>query len=330
MYKYLEEINCEFCNAKEAIPLLTAKDYYHKTKGTYKVVQCKKCGFVYTNPRPKPNKLSFFYPDNAGYYNATIPYMDGFLQKLKKQVLIQFYNYPGKKSTIKRLFLLPLYIWLHRKLKIQGYPLFKEKGKVLDIGCSYGNFLYQLKTLGWTTKGIEMNQKAATFGRKQLGLDIETKRLEDFQPNTKYDVIMLRMVLEHLPNPKQIIKHCRQLLNDGGNIIITIPDFSGFESKIYKNHAYTLQVPTHFSHFTPRTITQLLDLNGFKEVKIIHHQFDRDLVAPLEYMKEDNKDKKWLRIILTNKIVRKSFVRCFIWLLSLLGKTSRMTITAKN
>jgi 2-polyprenyl-3-methyl-5-hydroxy-6-metoxy-1,4-benzoquinol methylase len=51
---------------------------------------------------------------------------------------------------------------LRRDLAIQGFPVFKKDGKLLDIGCSIGNFIYKMRELGWQVKGIEPNKKAAS------------------------------------------------------------------------------------------------------------------------------------------------------------------------
>ena len=123
-------------------------------------------------------------------------------------------------------------------------------------------------------------------------------------------------------------KKIRTLLKSKGVLIIIIPDFNGFESKLFRKYAYTLQLPTHLTHFTPKTIKKYLINSEFNNIKIFHQDFDRDLIAPLSYMKRDNITT--IFSIMSNKFIRKTIVKIFIKILSLLGKTSRMTIYMKK
>ena len=58
---------------------------------------------------------------------------------------------------------------------------------------------------------MELNPSAARFGIKR-GLKIYQTNLENFKTNIKYDIITLFDVLEHLSNPKQIIKYAKKIL----------------------------------------------------------------------------------------------------------------------
>jgi predicted SAM-dependent methyltransferase len=185
-----------------------------------------------------------------------------------------------------------------------------------------------MRELGWQVKGIEPNKKAASWARDNLGLDIECCYFDDFECSEKFDVIQMRMVLEHLTSPSKAIERAASMLKKGGELVIIIPDFSGFESSIYKKYHYGLQVPCHLYHFTPKTIKSYLKKYGFKVRYLIHHKFDRDLVASAGYLRNDEK-LKWLALILQNKLIRKTILRMFINILSLLGKTSRMTVVGR-
>ena len=68
---------------------------------------------------------------------------------------------------------------------------------------------------------------------------------------------------------------------------------------------------------------QLETKNGFVIKKIIHHSFDRDMVASAQYLKNN-----WLAGILANRIIRTLAVKPFVFVLAVLGKTSRMSIYA--
>jgi len=115
-------------------------------------------------------------------------------------------------------------------------PHYIKNGKILDIGCSYGWYLYQLKNKGWNVKGIELNKEAVEFAVKKLKLDVGNLSIENFQSSEQFDIIFLLNVLEHLKSPRDAFEKIESLLKPGGKLYISIPDYNGLEAKIYKNY----------------------------------------------------------------------------------------------
>lgn len=325
-----EKTNCDFCSSNKYHNLYSAKDHYHKKKGLFSIVKCNKCGLVYTNPRPTKEFMPFFYSSSAGYFK---PVKTSNKESWVYHALLrEYYNYyPNeKRKNISEILLFPYYLLTFKKMKIAGIPKFANEGHLLDIGCSYGGFLFEMKKLGWQVQGIELNKKAARWGKRNFGLEISNTDIDHFKPNEKFDVITMRMLLEHVYSPKKVLKKVKSLLKPNGTLIIIIPNFDGFEAKLYEKYAYTFQVPTHLTHFTPETITKYLKLSNLKDVKVYYQKVDRDIIAPLAYMQRDGKNTSSLIKILSNKIIRKTFVKLFINILSILHKTSRITIYASK
>ncbi|NDC29467.1 MAG: class I SAM-dependent methyltransferase, partial [Bacteroidetes bacterium] len=83
----------------------------------------------------------------------------------------------------------------------------KRNAKVLDIGCGFGQFLGELKQLGYTSlKGIDINDEAIN-ACKNKGLDVtQISDIVEFakNSNTKYDFISMSHVLEHIEKSKII------------------------------------------------------------------------------------------------------------------------------
>ena len=106
---------------------------------------------------------------------------------------------------------------------------------------------------------------------------------------------------------------------------MSIPDISGFEAVLFRDKAYTLHVSNHLNHFTPETIRLFIRRTGFITERIVHHGGDTDMIKSAGYLE----NKVFFHII---KIfpVRKLLLRPLIRVLSLLGKTSRMTVFARK
>jgi len=331
-----EYVKCDLCGKDDTKKILEAKDLYNKMPGIFNVVQCKNCGFVYTNPRPYAEELSKYYPDDAGYFIPTLPKeRRGRLNKLKKKVWNKLlavywgYSHLSNINWLGKVFLSPLLLRVKGSLETSGIPRFVQNGKLLEIGCSYGSYLKQMKELGWEVVGVESNRKAAEFGCKEYGVRIIGDTFENANITGKFDVIAMRMVLEHLPSPSKALEKASELLKEDGKLIIIVPDFSGIEFRLFKEYCYALQVPNHLNYFTPSTIRQYCKKYGFRVEKIIHHKVDRDFVASAQYMKDDGLNE-WLAPVLSNKLFRRTILRAAVTLLSYLGMTSRMTVCAEQ
>ena len=319
---------CDYCGSDKHKLIISAKDYLHRKEGIFSIVKCTNCGLVYTNPRPKSRDLVQFYSSEVGYYQPKINRQQ--ISSIDRKILGNCLDYfsDEKKSHLQRLYLLSAHPWRFRRQKIWGIPKFVREGSLLDIGCSYGGFLYEMKNKGWNVHGIEMNPKMATWGRKNLGLDIFCGDVERFKTRKKFDVITMRMLLEHVDSPKKTLVRVASLLKPNGTLIIIVPDFNGFEARFFGPYAYTLQIPTHLTHFTPKTIKNYLNNLGFHRIKIYHHEFDRDIIMPWEYLARDGKKTKGIKNALSYPPVRRTALKGVLRTLSLFGCTSRMTVYA--
>ncbi len=331
-----EYVNCDLCDKDYAEVVLIGKDLYNNILGEFSVVRCKNCGFVYTNPRPYGEELSKYYPDDAGYFIPTFRRNNGEkLNELKKKIwhklLAAYWGYThlARTNRLEKALLFPLFLLVKRNIEIQGLPRFRQNGTLLDVGSSYGLYCKWMKELGWKALGVESNKKSAYFGCEEFGLRIINDTFENANINEKFDVVVLRTVLEHLPSPSKALEKVYELLKENGELIIIIPDFMGIEFRLFKEYCYGLHVPNHLNHFSSLTIKEYCEKYGFKVEKIIHHKFDRDFVASAQYMKDGGLNK-WLAPVLCNKFFRRTILKTVVILLSYLGMTSRMTIWVKK
>lgn len=322
----LETVKCPLCSEANYEPYIThARELYNGTDNYFDVVRCVNCQMIFTNPRPTKETIGFFYPDSAKYYQPKIRNKDNtFEEKAAKTVLTNYFGYkfPSPFGKFGAFIFSRL---LRSKLAISHIPRFVQNGRLLDIGCSWGQYLARMAGYGWDVYGIEINKKAAEFAKNSLGLqNIHNGSFDDYEcPDNFFDVINMSMVLEHIHGPVQCLQRINKLLKKDGQLIISVPDISGFEAKIYGKYAYTLQVPQHLNHFTPQTIKTMLYKTGFKVEKIVHQSAVKDLIESAKYL--DN--KLWYKV-LNSSVIKKGLARPFVFLLSKLGRTSRMSIYA--
>lgn len=107
--------------------------------------------------------------------------------------------------------------------------IISDKSKVLDIGCSSGNFGVELiKKKKCLVDGIELDKEdfnlAKTKLRNVYNLNVEIDDLGII--NEKYDYIYFGDVIEHLVQPSKTLKRVKQLLKNDGRVVFSIPNMA--------------------------------------------------------------------------------------------------------
>lgn len=224
------------------------------------LVKCKACGLVFVNPQPlfSAEELERLYAKE--YFNKD--YM-------------KFYGEekPGALQSNEP--------FSHRLDLIEKY---KEKGKLLDIGCATGAFLRLAKEKGWETYGVEVSAYAAEIAGKKYNLNVFKGKLEDagFQ-DSYFDAVSASDILEHINNPADFLKKIRRILKEDGILYIAVPNCASFYFRFFGlisrfNQKNYFVLPHHLYHFSPKTIRSLLGNAGFE---IADLRFSHSRAKPL-------------------------------------------------
>ena len=144
---------------------------------------------------------------------------------------------------------------------------------VLEIGCDCGATLLEIKNRYPKAKvfGTEINKQSASFAEHFAQITINNIEDENlpFDKGT-FDYIIFGDVLEHLHNPLETIKYCKDYLRQDGCIIASIPNImhiSVIANLLKGNFTYTevgLLDKTHIHFFTCNEIIRLFDEAGFE------------------------------------------------------------------
>ena len=96
--------------------------------------------------------------------------------------------------------------------------------RILEVGCSEGKVLAELRQKGHLVIGIEANREVAVLGRKQFRVPVLGRPVEscEFQPDS-FDVIMSFHCLEHLVDPADTVRRCHRWLAPGGKLFFEVP-----------------------------------------------------------------------------------------------------------
>ena len=140
----------------------------------------------------------------------------------------------------------------------------KKTGHILDFGCGTGDFLEFMGRNGWEAYGVE---PAAEARKKALEKNTNVvERLEDL-PHTKFDIITLWHVAEHIHELDKKIQDLKSKLNTGGCFFIAVPNHQSFDAKKYKEYWAGYDVPRQLWHFSQQAMKQLFAKNGISFVE---------------------------------------------------------------
>ena len=157
--------------------------------------------------------------------------------------------------------------------------------KVLDIGCGGGLIAEGLTKIGATVTGIDFikeNINIAKIHAKKNNLKINyvVKNFEKEKITSKYDVIIILEVLEHLSNWEEFLKKIKFNLKKNGVLIIStinrnlISKFLTLD--IGENLLKIIPLNTHtfYKFIQPEELEQALSSNSFKNIKFKGLNYD--------------------------------------------------------
>lgn len=307
----LQDTPCPLGCPNDDQVILTGCDLLHNLPGEFTVVKCRNCGLMRTNPRPTPETIGFYYPDDYGPYLGT--------------------QIPLKRSSSIKKFIKSSVKWIFNFNNMVLPPL--PPGRLLEVGCASGSFLHERAGAGWQVEGIEFSAKAA-HAATRLGYRVHVGPLETApEPDQPYNLIVGWMVLEHLYDPIHGLIKLNRWAKPDAYLVLSVPNAGAWNFRLFKEKWYTLHLPNHLYHYTPETLTRVLLASGWKVEKIFHQRILTEWIASTGYVLRDKGyNKVGQRLIdFPTKGGKWSYALYpLAWLLSLFGQTGRMTIWAKK
>ncbi|HBD25126.1 MAG: hypothetical protein A2566_02180 [Candidatus Zambryskibacteria bacterium RIFOXYD1_FULL_40_13] len=226
-------------NKPECIVCKTKADFF-LIKDDFNFYKCSQCGLVFVYPQPSKETIANdIYSEKSGYQGNKSKTLVGTIPTLKQEKVLN---------------------WLSKQ----------KKGKLLDIGCSNGEFMWLVKSLGFDVVGVELNKRTADIARVN-GLNVFSGFLEEANfPPASFDYIYMGDLIEHVSDPVALVKEVRKLLQPNGQVVIVTPNLDCFWSKsTFLLHKWfgipwsSLTPPHHLFQFSTGNLNLLLSQEGF-------------------------------------------------------------------
>lgn len=226
------------------------------SKEKFRIVSCLSCGFHFTNPIPTEEKIGLYYKSENYISHSSS----------KKGLVNKVYNIVRKYTLLKKIQLL-------RNLNVGN--------EILDIGAGTGHFLNACKSKGFSVFGLEPDEDARVFAKKQFNIELfPIENLENVEEDSK-DIITMWHVLEHIYHLKRDFEKITKIIRKTGKIIIAVPNLESYDAQIYQELWAAYDVPRHLYHFRKKDIQNLAKQFHFKLEKVIPMKFDSFYISML-------------------------------------------------
>lgn len=254
----LEEVDCAMCGGHDFTTVVTEKWFGSE----FRVVRCRGCHLMFTNPRPSAEWKAHFYDPKYNPYLAQDE-RDYAYQQIDLKI-------PDDAA-----------VWVYLN------QLVPDGAKLLDGGCSSGHFVKAAIEHGYDASGFDCSPEAVDDARTRFGLNVFAADATDLpvEDNT-YDVITLNQVFEHFSSPLATLRELQRVLKPSGVLYLETVNYLKlywmerylpFLKKPYLNMRntesdwYRDRLPwasfDHYYHWTPATIKEAMRRAGFVDVE---------------------------------------------------------------
>lgn len=238
-------VNCNHCGEARNDPLFCAKGY--------ELVRCGGCGLAYIANPPTMAELERLYSAAAAYHLTLCdPASAAFAQQ----------------DRIAR-----------RHLDVVQRSA--GKGRLLDVGCSTGQFLHRASAAGFAASGLELNESSVDFARSHYGENVVRGTIHDApQMAGSVDVLTMFDVIEHVPDPSDDLRRAFALVAPGGLAVLSTPNIDGLFPRLSLPLANRLgywphpEPPYHLYQFSTGTLVAMMEKVGFVTTEVRHYAID--------------------------------------------------------
>ena len=209
---------------------IETKDYLFSNE-KFQIINTGLKGLLKTTPQPRKENIKKYY--NTKEYAS---------------------HNSDKKGGIS--FVYKLFRKLNFYYKASFVKLIKKDQRILDFGSGEGYFFKKFLKKGYSAFGVEPIKSTQD---SEVFFSIFDKKLR----KKKFKTITAWHSLEHVYDLNKTIKTFHDLLDENGEVVVAVPNYSSFDSSYYKKYWAGFDTPRHLWHFDKNALIKSFTSQGF-------------------------------------------------------------------
>ena len=243
---------CEQCGNLTSDVVGIGRDFEYATLGgPFRYARCLSCQHMFLGNRPDGSLLDQLYPDTYYTVNSQSPlFLKGFVYNKKIKMDVDRIMARLEDRNIK---------------------------SILDVGCGNCARLIALKNrlnnhdLELTGIDLQLSPAARNLAQREniklcpgnIEADAALAQIE-----SRFDVIVMSQLLEHLFEPGPTLRRLFNVMNPKGLIIIETPNWQCLDFRLFKKRYWGgYHLPRHFNVFSSESLAHLLKKCGFEVIE---------------------------------------------------------------
>lgn len=166
------------------------------------------------------------------------------------------------------------YWWSNRFYAILARRHGKRGGRLLEIGSGLGHLVGQLED-SFQTYGMDLNRWAVQQSKsviKTTTLQTASAQEIPFEEDA-FDVVLIKHIVEHLPDPERAIHEIGRVTAPGGLLILATPNLDSLLKPWKGENWIGYQDPTHISLRPPYVWLDWIKHAGFSVKRVFADGF---------------------------------------------------------
>ena len=166
------------------------------------------------------------------------------------------------------------YWWSNRFFAMLSRRYGTKGARLLEIGSGLGHLVAQLEDT-FQTYGMDLNHWAVKQSRPVIHkTDVQTASAQELPfADSSFNVVIIKHIVEHLPDPARAIREIGRVTAPGGTLILATPNLSSL-LKPWKGESWIgYQDPTHISLKPPEEWLNIIRSAGFSLRKVFSDGF---------------------------------------------------------
>ena len=150
-----------------------------------------------------------------------------------------------------------------------------EGGRLWEIGCAYGYFLYEASRY-FRAAGCDLSPHAVEYACDVMNQAAQCSDYLSITMDEPPDVVCMWDTIEHLAQPDAYIAKAYDDLAPGGVLALSTGDIGAIVPRLRGAKWRLIHPPTHLHYFTVGSMGALLERTGFQGIRTAHRVFWRD------------------------------------------------------